>query len=134
MASRALLHINKLNDLEKWLEKQGYMILSTSKNPYEVLRAKRDDDTVIIYCKKDSKEHLSVMDKDYSLIRRFINESKLQTNADKIRSMTDKELALAIMCPAEYDSNFNKRETCNGEMNKNCYRRLLKWLRAESEG
>lgn len=93
MASRELLHISKLNDFGKWLEEQGYMILPTSKNPYEVLRAKKDKDTVIIYQKKDSKEHLSVMDKDYSLIRRFINESKKQTNADRIRSMTDEELA-----------------------------------------
>lgn len=93
MASRELLHISKLNDFGKWIEEQGYMILPTSKNPYEVLRAKKDKDTVIIYQKKDSKEHLSVMDKDYSLIRRFINESKKQTNADRIRSMTDEELA-----------------------------------------
>lgn len=93
MASRELLHISKLNDFGKWLEEQGYMILPTNKNTYEVLRAKKDKDTVIIYQKKDSKEHLSVMDKDYSLIRRFINESKKQTNADRIRSMTDEELA-----------------------------------------
>lgn len=93
MASRELLHASKLNDFGKWIEEQGYMILPTSKNPYEVLRAKKDKDTVIIYQKKDSKEHLSVMDKDYSLIRRFINESKKQTNADRIRSMTDEELA-----------------------------------------
>lgn len=93
MAIRELLHISKLNDFGKWLEEKGYMILPTSKNPYEVLRAKKDKDTVIIYQKKDSKEHLSVMDKDYSLIRRFINESKKQTNADRIRSMTDEELA-----------------------------------------
>lgn len=93
MASRELLHISKLNDFGKWIEEQGYMILPTSENPYEVLRAKKDKDTVIIYQKKDSKEHLSVMDKDYSLIRRFINESKKQTNADRIRSMTDEELA-----------------------------------------
>ena len=89
MASRELLHASKLNDFGKWIEAQGYMILPTSKNPYEVLRAKKDKDTVIIYQKKDSKEHLSVMDKDYSLIRRFINEGKKQTNADRIRSMTD---------------------------------------------
>ena len=68
VANRALLHINKLKDFEKWLEKQGYMILPTSKNPYEVLRAKKDKDTVIIYQKGDSKEHLSIMDKDYPLI------------------------------------------------------------------
>lgn len=94
MASRELLHASKLNDFGKWIEEQGYMILPTSKNPYEVLRAKKDKDTVIIYQKKDSKEHLSVMDKDYSLIRRFINEGKKQTNADRIRSMTDEELAI----------------------------------------
>ena len=60
--------------------------------------------------------------------------TRKKTNADRIRSMTDEELALAIMCPAEYDSNFNKNEKCNGEMNKNCYECSLKWLRAESEG
>jgi hypothetical protein len=41
MANRALLHMNKLKDFESWLEKQGYMILPTSKNPYEILRAKK---------------------------------------------------------------------------------------------
>ena len=93
MANRALLHINKLKDFEKWLEKQGYMILPTSKNPYEVLRAKKDKDTVIIYQKGDSKEHLSIMDKDYPLIHKFITENKSKTNADRIRNMSDEELA-----------------------------------------
>lgn len=74
MATRALLHIDKLKDLENWLEDEGYMILATSKNPYEVLRAVKGKDTVIIYVKAKAKEHLSVMDKDYSLIRRFISE------------------------------------------------------------
>lgn len=61
-------------------------------------------------------------------------EQPKQTNADRIRSMTDEELALAIMCPSEYDLNFSKNEKCNGEMNKNCYECSLNWLRAESEG
>jgi len=74
MATRALLHKNKLKELKIWLEKQGYMILATSKNPYEVLRARKDKDTVIIYCKLAAREHLSVMDKDYALIRRFIKQ------------------------------------------------------------
>lgn len=93
MAIRALLHMNKLKDFESWLEKQGYMILPTSKNPYEILRAKKDKDTVIIYQKGDSKEHLSIMDKDYPLIHKFITESKSKTNADRIRNMSDEELA-----------------------------------------
>ncbi len=93
MANRALLHMNKLKDFESWLKKQGYMILPTSKNPYEILRAKKDKDTVIIYQKGDSKEHLSIMDKDYPLIHKFITESKSKTNADRIRNMSDEELA-----------------------------------------
>ena len=79
MATRALLHISKKEELEEWLENQGYMILAT-RSPYEVIRCVKDDengkDTVIIYKKASAKEHLSVMDKDYQLIRRFIKESK----------------------------------------------------------
>ena len=59
--------------------------------------------------------------------------TRKKINADRIRSMTDEELSLAIMCPAEYDLNFNKNEKCNGEMNKNCYECSLKWLQEESE-
>ena len=131
MANRALLHINKLKDFEKWLEKQGYMILPTSKNPYEVLRAKKDKDTVIIYHKGDSKEHLSIMDKDYHLIHKFITESKSKTNADRIRNMSDEELAdtlfnscLEVMhideCP--YADNVGMCKKCISE-----------WLQSEAE-
>ena len=81
MATRALLHISKQKELEDWLETQGYMIIATSKNPYEVLRACKNDETgkelVIIYRKADAREHLSVMDKDYKLIRRFIKELEI---------------------------------------------------------
>lgn len=124
MASRELLHISKLNDFGKWLEEQGYMILPTSKNPYEVLRAKRDKDTVIIYCKAGSKEHLSIMDKDYSLIQRFINESRKQTNADRIRSMTDEELA-DFLVTVETNGYYDQSISGTYEMKE--------WLLTESE-
>ena len=131
MAIRALLHMNKLKDFEKWLEKQGYMILPTSKNPYEILRAKKDKDTVIIYQTGDSKEHLSIMDKDYPLIRKFITESKSKTNADRIRNMSDEELAdtlfnscLEVMhigeCPSVDDLGV-------------CKKCILDWLQSEAE-
>ena len=139
MANRALLHINKLKDFEKWLEKQGYMILPTSKNPYEVLRAKKDKDTVIIYQKGDSKEHLSIMDKDYHLIHKFITESKSKTNADRIRNMSDEELAewLTNMCNFEkneepYKSIYNL-DTEKEEEIHDSYGDLLKWLQSEAE-
>ena len=69
MATRNILHISKLQEFEDFLETKGYMILATSKNPFEVLRAQKDGDTVIVYQKKDTKEHLSTMDKDYHLMR-----------------------------------------------------------------
>ena len=93
MATRNILHISKLQEFEDFLESKGYMIVATSKNPYEVLRAQKDGDTVIVYQKKDAKEHLSTMDKDYHLVREFIKEQRKQNKADRIRGMTDEELA-----------------------------------------
>ena len=48
MATRSILHISKLQEFEDFLETKGYMIVATSKNPYEVLRAQKDGDTVIV--------------------------------------------------------------------------------------
>jgi hypothetical protein len=141
MANRALLHINKLKDFEKWLEKQGYMILPTSKNPYEVLRAKKDKDTVIIYQKGDSKEHLSIMDKDYPLIHKFITESKSKTNADRIRNMSDEELAEFIQ-KMEYTCFVNfigcaNKDCGQGKIScRDCRAKaptILEWLQSEAE-
>ena len=53
-----------------------------------------------------------------------------QTNADRIRSMTDEELAVNMMCPNE---NGLAEIDCDKNDNCNCYECLLKWLRAESE-
>lgn len=55
---------------------------------------------------------------------------KLQTNADRIRSMTDEELAIHTMCPNDTglaEIECDKSDSCN------CYECLLNWLRAESE-
>ena len=93
MATRNILHISKLQEFEEFLEHKSYMIVATSKNPYEVLRAQKDGDTVIVYQKKDAKEHLSTMDKDYHLVREFIKGQRKQTNAQRIRNISDEELA-----------------------------------------
>ena len=55
---------------------------------------------------------------------------KPQTNADRIRSMTDEDLAVSMMCPNE---NGLAKIDCEKNDNCNCYECLLKWLRAESE-
>lgn len=54
-----------------------------------------------------------------------------QTNADRIRSMADEEMAIHMMCPNEMglaEIECDKIDCCN------CYECLLNWLRAESEG
>lgn len=72
MANRNTLHISRLNDFKHFLESKGYTALPLSRNPYEVLRMKKDKNTVILYQKDNAKEHLSVMDKNYKLVRKFI--------------------------------------------------------------
>lgn len=75
MAERCLLHKNKLDLLKWWLTSKGYEIQDT-KGYYEVLRANKDKDTIIIFKKDNAKEHLSVQQKYHRLIRQFITESK----------------------------------------------------------
>jgi len=112
MAIRELLHKSKLNELEKWLEVQGYMILATSKNPYEVLRAKKDKDMVIIYCKADSKEHLSVMDKDYGLIRRFVKAQRMSPGKDIALLLSDSHCE----CGMAIDDGWKYCPECGGRL------------------
>lgn len=133
MAIRALLHMNKLKDFESWLEKQGYMILPTSKNPYEILRAKKSKDTVIIYRKGDSKEHLSIMDKDYDLIHEFMMESKLKTNADRIRNMSDEELAEFLAYNAYCEECYVKKDDSCCYPDGTCKQKHLEWLKSKAE-
>ena len=53
-----------------------------------------------------------------------------QTNADRIRSMSDEELAMNMMCPNE---NGLGEIECDKSDNCNCYECLLKWLQSEVE-
>jgi hypothetical protein len=126
MAKRNVLHISKLEDLKKWMVKDGWELLQLSNNPYEVLRARKAGrpNPLIIYSGKSS-EHLSFADRDMPVIGAFLRDQKKpQTNADRIRSMTDEELAKwfdAVTKDVLGGSTWNKKG-------------WLKWLRAESEG
>lgn len=126
MAKRNVLHISKLEDLKKWMVKDGWELLQLSNNPYEVLRARKAGrpNPLIIYSWKSS-EHLSFADRDMPVIGAFLRDQKKpQTNADRIRSMTDEELAKwfdAVTKDVLGGSTWNKKG-------------WLKWLRAESEG
>mgnify|MGYP000921988530 FL=1 len=142
MAKRNVLHISKLEDLKKWLVGDGWDLLPLSNNPYEVLRASKagNQNPLIIYLGKSS-EHLSFADRNMPVIGAFLRDKKKpQTNADRIRSMTDDELAewITNMCEFErhgepYKSIYNL-DTDNEEEIHDSYGDLLSWLKAESEG
>ena len=55
---------------------------------------------------------------------------KRMTNADRIRSMSDEELAMNMMCPNE---NGLGEIECDKSDNCNCYACILKWLQSEVE-
>lgn len=141
MARRNLLHISKLEDLKKWLVKDGWELLPLSNNPYEVLRASKagKQNPLIIYSGKSS-EHLSFADRDMPVIGAFIRDQKKpQTNADRIRSMTDEELAEFLPIASNFICQPTEECIRNTVMNHcgECERTeecAMKWLRAESEG
>lgn len=121
MAKRNVLHISKLEELKKWLAEDGWELLPLSNNPYEVLRASKagKQNPLIIYSGKSS-EHLSFADRDMPIIGAYLRDKKKpQTNADRIRNMTDEELVEIISIISEWDSGMDKEE-------------WLEWLRSET--
>jgi len=74
MASRNILHRNKLESFKEYLISKGWVMQDT-KGIYEVLRAvnpKVMKRPLIIYSGR-SKEHLSVDDRDFGIVRDYIN-------------------------------------------------------------
>lgn len=133
MAKRNVLHISKLEDLKKWMVKDGWELLQLSNNPYEVLRASKAGrpNPLIIYSGKSS-EHISFADRDMPVIGAFLRDQKKpQTNADRIRSMTDEEL-LDFICSIEtYDEGSAK--TIEGGVAMCSVTEVEQWLRKEVE-
>ena len=120
MANRNTLHISKLEAFKIWLIKDGWELLPLSKNPYEVLRASKlgISNPLIVYSGK-SKDHLSFANEWLPVVEAFLHK---KTNADRIRSMTDEELAAFII---NFDNRFG--EEYEGEQS------CLSWLQKESE-
>lgn len=51
------------------------------------------------------------------------------TNFDRIKAMSVEEMAVALMCPAEFDKTFNKYKEC---IPKRCCNKCVKeWLESE---
>lgn len=126
MADRRRLHISKLEDFKEWLIKDGWNI-EEPKGTWEVLRARKSGrkNPLIVYTKKDAKEHLSVMDRDSGVIGAYLRDSKkTKTNADKIRSMSDEELAEWLTKITD-DAQLDARTKCDYQW--------ADWLQSEAE-
>ena len=146
MANRHTLHISKLEDFKKWLEKDGWEI-EEPKGIWEVLRARKQGrkNPMIVFQKKDAKEHLSIMDRDSGVIGAFLRDSnRPKTNADRIRSMNDSELAEFIANKGSYiaccqcDYFNHDEEKCESPYVFLCTKGyaealILKWLQSEVE-
>lgn len=131
MAKRNVLHISKLENLKKWLVKDGWQLLPLSNNHYEVLRAGKAgrQNPLVIYSAKSS-EHLSFADKDMPVIGAFLRDQKKpQTNADRIRSMTDEDLAEVLF--GSCIEHMGVEECSHSE--EACKSCVLEWLWEESE-
>lgn len=131
MAKRNVLHISKLENLKKWLVKDGWQLLPLSNNHYEVLRAGKAgrQNPLVIYSAKSS-EHLSFADRDMPVIGAFLRDQKKpQTNADRIRSMTDEELAEVLF--GSCIEHMGVEECSHPE--EACKSCVLDWLKSESE-
>ncbi len=79
-----------------------------------------------VIIKTDSKEHYKQTE-DFA--RKLIDHAKLQTNADRIRAMSDEELAKVPMMFG-YSCVFQNRE-CGIE--QTCEMCLLEWLKQPAE-
>ena len=84
MAIRNMLHISQLKAFKDFLESKGYMIIPTA-GEYEVLRAQKPkkerkpkESPVIVYKRKDAKEHLSIMKKDFYLVNEFLRTKEAE--------------------------------------------------------
>lgn len=127
MANRNTLHISKLEAFKNWLIKDGWEILPLSKNPYEVLRASKMgiSNPLIVYSGK-SKEHLSFANEWLPTVEAFLHK---KTNADRIRSMTDEELAMALLCVLR--NLLKSDKVC--DFSHDCKDCTMTWLQKESE-
>ena len=80
----------------------------------------KSDDGRIIWCGVESGDFRKSEDS----LGDFIS------NADRIRSFSDEELAMNMMCPNE---NGLAEIECNHSDSCNCYECILKWLQSEVE-
>ena len=74
-------------------------------------------------CSMESKECMGCK-------QNSVDKYKRMSQADRIRAMSDEDLAMNMMCPNE---NGIGEIECDKSNNCNCYECILKWLQSEVE-
>lgn len=142
MANRCTLHIRHLEEFKEWLRKDGWEIHNISNSIYEVLRATKPGKThpLIVYQKSNAKEHLSIADRDVAIVGAFYRDRKKpKTNADRIRSMNDYELAEFLIRQHACDNcDYYNGARCKAPDGFKCTNEyaaaiIQKWLQEEAE-
>jgi hypothetical protein len=90
----------------------------------EFISRKYGNDGYEVIIKTDSHEHYKAAE---NFARRLIDHAKPETNADRIRAMSDEELAYWVMCPHDDVCD------CPGALDGDCMKCVLQWLQQPAE-
>lgn len=83
MAIRNLLHKNKLEKFKNWLDEND-IPHRDGKGEYEVIQIMTKDGWQKIYKRLNMPEHLTIQDKIYPLIKRFLKEQKVKNEISNL--------------------------------------------------
>lgn len=75
MASRSLLHKNKLSEFKSWCEANGFECRD-GRGDYQVLQVKVDAKWHVVYARNYMPEHLTVPRPLINMVNKFMREKK----------------------------------------------------------
>ncbi len=120
---------------QRWIPKLGARIIRIQTEQHYIINKVEKH-----FLKKEVKYHLKQEDGPVDLIVRYDELKTLfrpikQTNADRIRSMTDEELAEMLSTVSQHCVVYlSDRINCrHSNCDTSCKNNIKKWLRAESE-
>lgn len=124
------IKMNKVKE-ERVTDLSIIMDMIAGKTPYYSIRYRNvgEDDYNIGYSSLNLKTVLGFIDEYFEIV-----ENSKQTNADRIRNMSDEELAEFNLCPHMVNWKKGNYDTCAHPNGKDgCKKCMLDWLQSEAE-
>lgn len=124
------IKMNKVKE-ERVTDLSIIMDMIAGKTPYYSIRYRNvgEDDYNIGYSSLNLKTVLGFIDEYFEIV-----ENGKQTNADRIRNMSDEELAEFNLCPHMVNWKKGNYDTCVHPNDKDaCKKCMLDWLQSEAE-